>query len=293
MSEPNEEAAQPGGTNFGLRALAWAWKNYDSIKVRVQEVRDWFRGGAPKQNPERGILIIGPGGAGKTTLARIISGDFDWLTSDPWEYGESYGVEQYEMADDPGVSVVVPPGQVQRRGGTWAEHEQAIASGKYRGVILVGAFGFESLPQGIGYKDHPLFSGDVDTFRKNYLAHCREGELSVLQRIGPALKMSPKPIWLLCAVTKEDLWYARRKEFIAQYNQREYANAVESIRIARGDARFRYELLTLALVISNLKTKQGETLWKNSEGYDQRQQVEGVRRLFEVLKSLLEWEGNS
>ena len=38
---------------------------------------DWFQ-----SETGRGILIIGPGGVGKTTLAAILSGKFDWFLSE-------------------------------------------------------------------------------------------------------------------------------------------------------------------------------------------------------------------
>ena len=271
-----------------MKALSWAWRNYDQIEARMKEVRDWF-GGKGSADLARGILIIGPGGAGKTTLARVLSGDFDWLTDDPWEYDQSYGVEEFALADDPGVSVVVPPGQVPRRGATWADHEQAIAAGQYRGVIFVGACGYESLPKG-GYKDHLLYTGDVGAFRSAYLAANRAGELGILKRLSPFLGTAPAKLWLLTVVTKEDLWYPRRKEAATQYGQGEFPALVESVRFARGDSRFRHEHLALSLVIANLTTTTGESLWKNAEGYDHRRQIESVRRLFEVLKALLDWE---
>jgi hypothetical protein len=48
-----------------------------------------------------------------------------------------------------------------------------------------------------------------------------------------------------------------------------------------------------SLVISNFVTGEGEVLAKNVEGYDGRRQVESVRRLFEVLKALMDWEAGS
>lgn len=71
-------------------ALRWVWDNLDAVLDRLKKVRNWFRS---ESAAGRGILVIGPGGVGKATLAAILSGNFDWLTSNPWEYRESFGVE--------------------------------------------------------------------------------------------------------------------------------------------------------------------------------------------------------
>src|SRR5262249_9608749 len=65
--------------------------------------------------PLPGILVIGPGGTGKTTLARLLSGDrpADPLEL-PGEYVESMQIERYEV-ENPSAEVIVPPGQHRHR----------------------------------------------------------------------------------------------------------------------------------------------------------------------------------
>src|SRR5205823_4491355 len=154
------------------------WSNRTEILGHLARVRAWFR-----SEPGRGILIIGAGGVGKTTLARILSGDFDWLLDDPWRYDESYGLEEYALEDEPKTRIVVPPGQTIRRETTWQGVERDLASGKYRGVILVNAFGYHSLLRQ-SYKDHPLFDGRREEFLTAFLEECRRDELAVQQRIA-------------------------------------------------------------------------------------------------------------
>ena len=45
-----------------------------------------------------------------------------------------------------------------------------------------------------------------------------------------------------------------------------------------------------SLVIGNWTTGGGERLKKNTEGYDHEMQVTSVRRLFDLLDGLRQWE---
>lgn len=272
---------------FGWKALNWAWDNRTEILGLLKKVREWFR-----TDPGRGILIIGPGGAGKTTLARILSGDFDWLLDEPWKYEESYRVEEFTLGDDSRVKVVVPPGQPGRRETTWADVERSLAAGSYRGVIVVGANGYHSLPRH-GYKTHALYQGSKDAFLTAYLVACRREELAVLSRVATAARMTPGKLWLLSVVAKEDLWWPARREVGEFYNAGDYAATLGTLAAAKGEQNFRHELVTASLVISNFLSGEDELLARNVEGYDHRHQVGSVRRLFEALNALREWEAVS
>jgi hypothetical protein len=90
--------------------LGWAWGNKDLVLRKMKDLYAWFRGSG-KKNDASGILILGAGGVGKTTLARLLSGDFDLLLDGLERYDESIGIEHYALKDAPKVEVVVPPGQ--------------------------------------------------------------------------------------------------------------------------------------------------------------------------------------
>jgi hypothetical protein len=127
---------------IGGDALNWAWKNREEL---LKKINEWFKGQSSTESstgeneastPVRpGILIIGPGGVGKTTIARILAGDFDHiLTETSGGYRESLNIEKFSLKDDPEIGIVVPPGQEHRRPSTgrsfiWRSHrENTVAS---------------------------------------------------------------------------------------------------------------------------------------------------------------------
>src|SRR4051812_33966990 len=105
---------------FGWRVLNWAWERKDEILRFMTDLRRWFRGDG-KTEAAPGILIIGPGGAGKTTLARLLSGEVDWFGDPPASYTASLNVERYSLLGPPAAEVVIPPGQPHRRGTHWPD----------------------------------------------------------------------------------------------------------------------------------------------------------------------------
>ena len=57
-----------------------------------------------------------------------------------------------------------------------------------------------------------------------------------------------------------------------------------------GRLSFRHEFVFSSLVISNFMTGLNQTLKPNAEGYDQNLQVASLRRLFETIAALKDWE---
>ncbi|HEY1188799.1 MAG TPA: hypothetical protein VGE74_14185 [Gemmata sp.] len=258
-----------------------AWENRAGVKPVLASFRRWLR--------RSKILVIGPGGTGKSTLARMLSGEFDWLLDSPWRYDENVGVTRSALKADPAAEVVVLPGQQHRRRTSWAGVGQDIASGAFHGVILVSAFGHHSLSDN-SYKLHRLYEPerDKDTFWRKYLDANRADEIACLKQLAPFLKECSRKLWLASVVTKQDLWRSSDGAVEKWYQEGEYEQLVAEIAAHKGNT-FCHEFQPVSLVIGNFVTAKNEVFAKNLEGYGHRAQVESVRRLFEVLEALREW----
>ncbi len=273
---------QPG---FWGQVASWVWEHRDAILKRLRGIAAWFKGkpGAP------GILILGPGGAGKTTLGKILAGEYDWLWDAPGAYEESVAIERYALTDAPEIEVVVPPGQEHRREASWADLHADLSAGKFRGVILLAAYGYHTLGQ-IRYRDHRLYEGNKGRFLQRYLADRRDQELTVLRQLAPHLKANRKKLWLLSLVAKQDLWWRESERVQRHYRDGDYGGELAGILARSGQRNFRYEFVFACLVISNFTTSLGENLQKNSQGYDHAMHAQSLRRLFEVVDALKNWE---
>jgi hypothetical protein len=260
----------------------------------LKGIWDWIRGHKEHgtAGPERGILILGPGGTGKTTLARLLAGPVDWVLDSLWDYAESIAIERYALPDDPKTRVVVPPGQTHRRAGVWSELQADIAAGRYRGVILLAAYGYHDLPGG-SYKNHPDYRGSKADVVEGYFAACRADEVRILRSVIDYIRVCPEKMWLLTLVTKQDLWAEDEKAVTDHYRAGDWGAAVAELAAAKDPRRFRHEHAAASLLIRTLETSAGEALAKNAEGYDHKAQVTSVRRVVEILDGLRQWEAET
>lgn len=273
--------------------INWKGPAREITKGVLQGVWDWWRGRSKElpapADPTRGVLILGPGGTGKTTFARLLSGDLDWLYEVPGKYVESSELERYALSDDADVEVVVAPGQHYRRAATWPELLKQVAAGEYRGVVLLNAYGYHTFSTP-SYQNHQLYAGSKPDFLKAYYADRRADEIRVLQQLVPHLSVCAKKVWLLLVVAKQDLWGSQQKDVEDHYLRGEYAAAIQEVSRSLGDQSFRHEPVFLSLIIRNLETLNGERLQTNEAGYDMRRLVEALRTMITIVAGLKTWE---
>ena len=123
-----------------------------------------------------------------------------------------------------------------------------------------------------------------------YLEDRRVDELGILRQLGPHLLANRERLWMLSLVAKQDLWWAKRSKVEKHYKEGDYGIEVERIVKQLDRRQFRHEYLFASLVISNFVTGMKERLEANTEGYDQQLQVESLRRLFETIDAMKNWE---
>lgn len=112
----------------------------------------------------------------------------------------------------------------------------------------------------------------------------------MLRELIPHAIASRGKLWMMTLVAKEDLWWPERNAVRKHYLDGEYAAEVNAITQQRGAQRFRHETVFASLVIANFLTGAQELLRPNAAGYDQNLQIESLRRLFEMIEALRQWE---
>ena len=269
------------------QVIGWLWDNKDWVIRKVKELRNWFRGTGQKSG-QAGILILGAGGVGKTTLARLLSGDFDLLLDGIEQYDESIGIERYILKDAANVEIVVPPGQQHRREATWADLHADIAAGKYRGIVLVSAHGYHSLGEGAG-NACGVTKQKKDVFLRALLKSNRLDELAVVHQLLPHLQVNPAKMWFVSLIAKQDLWWPIHAKVEDYYRDGAYGVEIRST-FTQKPALLRHEFVFASLLIANFATRNNVVLKPNAEGYDYPRQIQSLRRLFETIDALKNWE---
>lgn len=229
------------------------------------------------------FAIFGAGGTGKTTLGKILSGQYELSGL----YQESITTEQYKLDSNVVGSVIVVPGQ-GRREDTWDDLLRVIASGKVKLIIHLVSWGYHSFGA-ISYKQHKLYQSGmtISEFLERYLENSRERDLEVLRKIEPYLSVADqKKTVMITLVTKQDLWWNSRYELKNHYENGDYNKLVENIRNKRGINNFTHEYLSASLVLENFVSGVNELLAPTTAGYDQRIKSANFQNLLITIEKL-------
>ncbi len=296
MSETLDEAVKAAATEAAKKAGAELWENKSRLLPLIKRLAGFLglRSAAPSPGGSpRNVLILGPGGTGKSTLARFLSGDVNVLLDPPGYYEPSFGVETVPLLDTPGVELVVMPGQSWRFGAEFQKVSGALANGDYRGVIVVVDYGHHAV-EFESWRHHKLATEGKRAFLGRLLAEQRQSELDLLDRLVPLLQAARRKTWVLVVVLKEDVWADKRAEVVQHYTgQGTWATKLTGLTAARPDDTLFLHTVFASLHIQNYATTGGEVLKRNVAGYDAVRQRKSVEDLARILDAVREWEGRT
>lgn len=240
------------------------------------------------KNGELKIAIFGAGGTGKSTLGKLLSGEFE-LSGLLQTYQESISIEQYKLESNKIGSVIVAPGQ-KRREDTWDDLLRTLVGGKIKLIIHVVSWGYHSFGE-FSYTQHRLYQSGMtlEEFLREYAAVCRNRELDVLRRIEPHLSIADqRKTIVITLVTKQDLWWNNRLEVNKHYVEGAYEQLIQNIRNQRGANNFIHEYRSTSLVMENFLSGDNELLIPTTQGYDQRLKVANFRYFLNAIESLFQ-----
>lgn len=210
------------------------------------------------------ILVVGPGGVGKSTLSKFLYTPS--LKIPPDAYTESLREERMSLPGDAVAELITAPGQ-KRHIAKWEDLFDALKKrGKTFGVVFVTAYGHHATPLTMSQlrgKDD-----SVPPSAARYFGERRQAEIEALRAVEVLLRRHTKPFWMISLVTKQDLWWPDRKNVERYYCQGEYADIIESIRVAHAATGFEHEYFSLAVHSQNLYHDEGKILQATSAGYD-------------------------
>ncbi|MFT3785031.1 MAG: hypothetical protein QM770_02545 [Tepidisphaeraceae bacterium] len=288
MAKKDETEGEMGAASAGTGAKVaqLAWENRGTIAKVCSTLRRWLR----KSNQGE-IVILGLGGTGKDTLAKVLISDGIPVTLPLSDYKESSDVENYELKRPKAspVKIVTLPGQKHRRASTWPQFLRRISAGEIRGVILMNCYGYHSIGNA-NIKSMKQWKGRRDRFLKAYLDDRRTEELNLLSELVPALKSCGKKFWMLNVTCKQDLWWKEKDAVYSHYREGEFRRKLDELMGPKDPLNMRIEQVFCSLTISSFRTGTDEVLQPNAAGYDLQTHGESIRRLIEVLEGVRRWE---
>lgn len=232
------------------------------------------------------LFAFGPGGVGKTTLGKLLSGEYT-PESIPPEYDLSLETEKHGLEGRYFMAFYAPPGQEEKRGYTWDELYQQMKDTERFAIINVCCWGYHSLSK-IKFKEHKLYRPGMteEDFLALFLEEQRFSELRVLEDLLPHLKSAAGKLRMLTFITKQDLWWSERQRVRDHYEKGRYNELIEELRKHKGTANFSHDYVSASLNLLNFKTEDA-TLTETVAGYDNALRIANYHNAIKHIRGLV------
>ena len=229
------------------------------------------------------VLIIGPGGVGKTTLSHFLAHPSHKVP--PKKYDESFHVEKFSLPGGVFAELLTAPGQA-RHFGSWEEmFDKVKTNGRTFGIINVVGYGYHSTT--IDMKELRDANQTTQSAISRYFGDCRVREIAIAGGLVDRLKKHNKPFWMITLATKQDLWWPDRTLVDKHYRDGAYAAAIDKLQEAHHIAGFRHEYFSLALHSQNFADGGGNILLPTAEGYDDVLKYAHQEKLLQIIKGFV------
>ena len=245
------------------------------------------------KNGKLNIAIFGAGGTGKSTLGKVLAGEFG-LDNILQPYRISSRTEELKLDSNIPSSILIVPGQPGFLN-EWDEPLRKISNSQIDLIINVVSYGYHSFTRSgyLNYQNHPDYQPGmtVDNFVATHSGKNREMEIELLNKMAPQLSLvHRKRTVMITLVTKQDLWWVNRQVVQDYYQSGDYDQIVQDIGNKLGRNNFIHQYISLSLLTENFRAGDGEMLIPVAEGYEQRIQVLNLYQLLDFLENTFDIE---
>ncbi|PZN77065.1 MAG: hypothetical protein DM484_15310 [Candidatus Methylumidiphilus alinenensis] len=239
------------------------------------------------QNGRIVIPVFGAGGAGKSTIARLMSG------TDPLDvalaYDESWQIERQQLPGTIPGQILVAPGQLERIDRSWPLLIEEISAGRAPLILNIVSFGLHSfsIPS---YTELDVYtSGQTPAqFMTVYSSSRRAIEFKLFADLLSALRHVNHPLCIVTVVNKQDLWWNERRNVREYYSSGNYGKCLAEFVSEVGGRGIQHEFIPISSVVTNLTTQNNEILASTCAGYDQAIHLRHLHALFNKMEAVMQ-----